>query len=351
MPAPSRSEQRQSKNTAGSMCPSTATRGSDCDMVYGWVQKASAYLGWWRKVQSVELTLAKARVYNETGEFDISRLICAEEKFLTHIRERVAQLSTALCAEDKWDKSYGKLGDEMMRKIAMKISPHVKSRTGKGDMLWNVSACAPWFSSKEPKCASRQERANSSDIMTLKSLMTLCEKLEVMVWSSRGECPGWKSNLLEDMKDVAWLILKGELDTAGLTDSMLRDVDNHDETDDELESKQPGLDTTGRLTETARKRKLAAKFTEVRRKLQVATGDRNQTDETSSVLSDAAMKTLFAGKDIKTEQLASQRRMNLQLRDARRDNNDNSATARRESFSRLDRDEDNNNDDDEGYAS
>ena len=222
-------------------------------MVYGWVQKASAYLGWWRKVQSVELTLAKARVYNETGEFDISRLICAEEKFLTHIRERVAQLSTALCAEDKWDESYGKLGDEMMRKIALKISSHVKARTQKGDMLWNVSACAPWFPSKESGCATRQERVNSSDMMALKNLMTLCEKLEVMVWSSRGECPGWKSNLLEDMKDIAWLILKGELDTTGLTGSTLRDVDNYDESDGEAGLKQPGLDTTGRLTEAAKK--------------------------------------------------------------------------------------------------
>ena len=84
--------------------------------------------------------------------------------------------------------------------------------------------------------------------------------------------------------------------------------------------------------------------------MQVATGDHNQTDETSSVLSDAAMRTLFAGKDIKTEQLASQRRMNLQLRNARQDNNDNSATARGESFSRPDRDDD-DNEEDEGYES
>ena len=65
------------------MCPAAATakRMAICDMVYGWVQKAWAYLGWWRKLQHVELTLAKARVYNATGEFDITKLIEMEEQF------------------------------------------------------------------------------------------------------------------------------------------------------------------------------------------------------------------------------------------------------------------------------
>ena len=61
-------------------------RETNCDKLYSWVQKASALLAWWRKAQNVELTLAKARMYNDTKAFDISRLIKLEEDFYVLVR-------------------------------------------------------------------------------------------------------------------------------------------------------------------------------------------------------------------------------------------------------------------------
>ena len=179
---------------------------SDCDLVYVWVQKASAFLAWWRKVQNVELTLAKARVYNATGEFDISSLIRLKERFYALLKRRVGILATGLAIEDRWNSSYGVMGDGMMRKIALKVGAYAKDRARGSDILWNVSSCAPWFGK-----GKREQSLDREILIELVDVLSVCRKLEVMVWASRGECPGWKSNLLEDMKDAIWLMLKGEL--------------------------------------------------------------------------------------------------------------------------------------------
>ena len=179
---------------------------SDCDLVYVWVQKASALLAWWRKVQNVELTLAKARVYNATSEFDISSLIRLEERFYALLKKRVGILATGLAIEDRWNSSYGVMGDSMMKKIALKVGAYAKDRARGCDILWNVSSCAPWFGK-----GKREQPLDDGMPSELADALSVCRKLEVMVWASRGECPGWKSNLLEDMKDAIWLMLKGEL--------------------------------------------------------------------------------------------------------------------------------------------
>ena len=198
-----------SSGTSSTMDTSELT---SCDRVYAWVQRASALLGWWRKTHNVELTLAKARIYNDTDAFDISKMIAVEEKFLALLKRRVGILADALAVEENWDEGTGHLGNDMMKKIALKIGAHAKDRARGGDFMWNVSATAPWFWKGKAVYKLPSEATEN-----VAELMALIKRWEIIVWSSRGECPGWKSNLLEDMKDAIWLMLKGEFSTSTWT--------------------------------------------------------------------------------------------------------------------------------------
>ena len=122
----------RSSGTSSTMDTSELT---SCDRVYAWVQRASALLGWWRKTHNVELTLAKARIYNDTDAFDISKMIAVEEKFLALLKRRVGILADALAVEENWDEGTGHLGNDMMKKIALKISAHAKDRARGGERL------------------------------------------------------------------------------------------------------------------------------------------------------------------------------------------------------------------------
>ena len=107
---------------------------SDCDLVYVWVQKASALLAWWRKVQNVELTLAKARVYNATSEFDISSLIRLEERFYALLKKRVGILATDLAIEESPD---GCISVDGIRRVAM-ISPFIAIPNGFAQVIQDI---------------------------------------------------------------------------------------------------------------------------------------------------------------------------------------------------------------------
>ena len=179
---------------------------SNCDLLYSWVQKASAYCVLTRKIKQIEVTLSKARLFHALAAFDIGALIKVEEKFLAVLKWRSQVLGDAMMAEDGWDPEDGELGDEMMQKIALKAKVHDRGRSRSGEGLWNVSVGQPWLGGSDAEPLS-------GDLAAAADLVRETLRLETMVWTSRGECPGWKSNLLEDMKDVMWLMLKGSFRT------------------------------------------------------------------------------------------------------------------------------------------
>ena len=185
------------------------------DTMYQWVQKASAFCVLERKIREVKLTLAKARLYrkmertNASGDsFNVTELIAYEERFLAALMWRQDALSESMVEDHGWDREDGVVGDVMLQKIALRHKAHASERfrgDGKGaDFMWNVSVTEPWLVD-DRDCPSPNDLADAA------KLTTLARKLERVVWVSRGECPGWKNNLLEDMKDAVWLVLKGAL--------------------------------------------------------------------------------------------------------------------------------------------
>jgi len=190
------------------------------DKLFSWVQKASAYCVLERKIRDVKLTVAKARLYHKTEKangsvesFDLSTLIEYEERFLAVLVWKRDRLESAMKRDHGWDPEDGEIGDQMLQKIALKHRVHASERS-KGtatDYLWNVSATEPWLD------VEQAEGPSSGDLAAAATLVSTSRKLERVVWCSRGECPGWKSNLLEDMKDILWLLLKGALDSGWYT--------------------------------------------------------------------------------------------------------------------------------------
>ena len=155
---------------------------------------------------------------NATPEsFHLRALIDYEEKLLAVLRWRRNVLSNAMMIENDWDPEDGAMGDAMLKKVAMKHDVHAAERLRGSDHRWNVSVGDPWF-------VPRHDEPPSGDLAAAAELVNLSQKLERQVWCSRGECPGWKSNLLEDMKDALWLLLKGSFETGWYRASPTSDV-------------------------------------------------------------------------------------------------------------------------------